>query len=59
MLTKDDNNNEFRCLATNPLFDEINKVIAAPSDGFSSAHIFNVTCKHPEHIVTHSEIINF
>ena len=45
MLSKNDNNNEIRCLAINPLFNEINSVIDSPSDGYSDMKIFNVTCK--------------
>ena len=45
ILSRDDNNNEIRCLATNPLFDKINAALGGPSDGFSDMKIFNVFCK--------------
>ena len=45
MLTREDNDNEVKCRATNPLFDEINSVIANPTNGFSQTKLFNVTCK--------------
>ena len=45
ILTKDDNNNEVKCRATNPHFDAINEVIMDPHNGFSEAKLFNVTCK--------------
>ena len=45
ILSRDDHNNEIRCQATNPLFDNINAKLKDPSDGYSDIKVFNVTCK--------------
>jgi len=46
MLSRNDNNKEIRCRATNPYFDEIIAVIMDPSDGYSDVRVFSVSCKH-------------
>ena len=45
ILSRDDNNNEIRCLATNSLFDKINAALGGPNDGYSDVKIFSVFCK--------------
>ena len=45
ILSRNDNNKGIRCLATNPLFDEINSALDGSSDGCSDVKIFNVLCK--------------